>query len=195
MNVSIIHSLKEVMQTLLHRENGEIDESGLHRLQQMHQSADQKHQGEQIHQPSISDAMEHLQSQPHNNRLIAYVRTLDAEQGRVEQRRQIDEYCETHGLQVIECFDWDTTKPSTALHDALDMLQVADGLIINDLMRLEEHPGDPLRDLTPLIYEHFLHEGKRLIAINQEIDTSTTAGKQRIVKFINKLSDVDYGTC
>ncbi len=127
-------------------------------------------------------------------RLIAYIRSADPE-SRQLQRSVIDQYCAENGYRIVDYFDWDTTKPTVAFHDAMSALESADGMIVTDLTRLAEHQDDPLRDLAPLVNGEFLQRHKHLISIKEAMNTSSIEGKKRMIEHMRKLADGAVGWC
>ncbi len=126
----------------------------------------------------------------HKLNLVAYIRCGGINMNEAQQKAMIEEYCATHGHHVGKVFLADRSIPTLALHDALETLDTADGLIAVDLNRFVKHPDDRLYDLRILVNE-LIHHGKVLIAINDGIETVTAAGQKDAIEFVNRWSDRD----
>ena len=82
----------------------------------------------------------------------------------------------------------DEGKPGLGLHDAVEGLKAYDGIIATDLNRFVKHYEDRLVDLRPMI-QKMLHEGKALIAINEQFETQTALGQQTALDLLQEWSD------
>ncbi len=121
-------------------------------------------------------------------KLVAYVRSVEPEL-REAQKNKIEDYCEKNGHTIVTMFDWDRSKPGTALHDALLAIDGADGLIVADLDRIIDHPDDPPRDLFPIFHHYFFHNAKHLISIHEGIDTGSVFGQEAMINYLNRIAD------
>ncbi len=121
-------------------------------------------------------------------KLVAYVRSLEPDMCDA-QKRKIEDYCEKNGHTIVAMYDWDLSKPGTALHDALLSLDEADGLIVTDLDRMIDHPDDPPRDLFPIFHHYFFHNAKHLISIHEGIDTGSIVGQEAMVNYLKQIAD------
>ncbi len=121
-------------------------------------------------------------------RLVAYIRSASPDM-RELQRSKIEDYCEKNGHSIVAVYDWDLSKPSTALHDALQSIDGADGLIVSDLDRIIDHPDDPPRDLFPIFHHYFFHSTKHLISIQEGIDTGSLPGQESFIRYLNRIED------
>lgn len=121
-------------------------------------------------------------------KLVGYIRSIEPDM-REAQKQKIEDYCEKNGHSIVAMYDWDLSKPGTALHDALLAIDGADGLIVADLNRIIDHPDDPPRDLFPIFHHYFFHNTKHLISIHEGIDTGTIYGQEAMVNYLNQIAD------
>ena len=167
-----------------HSNDGELE-----RLQAMH-----KHCQCPPPCPEKSSFFDKIHHRGQSLKLIAYIRACEID-GAIEQKGKIQQFCADRGHQIVQIFDHDTLVPEVGLHDALEALSTADGIIVTDLTRLVKHHDDPLRELAPLVHHYFFHEPKHLISIAECIDTTNQEGQERLVNFLEQLNDVEHGTC
>ncbi len=144
--------------------------------------------------PSKSSFFDKIHHRGQSLKLIAYVRANQIN-GANEQTSKIQQFCKDRGHQIVAVFDHDTVAPEVGLHDALEALNTADGIIVTDLSRMVKHHDDPLRELSPLIHHYFFHEPKHLISIGECIDTTNQEGQEQLIKLLEQLGDVEYRTC
>lgn len=111
------------------------------------------------------------------------------------QMKRIHDYCEAHGYRVDKVCSWRSDHPGVDLHQAINELANSGGLIVSDLSRLVEHHDDPLRELAPLMHQHFFHGEKTLIALKEGINTATQPGQEALIEFLNELRDIENLTC
>jgi hypothetical protein len=125
---------------------------------------------------------------PKRRGLVAYLRTggtcLDIEQ----QRKVIDDFCQDNEYYVKATFV-DHGKPGAGLQSAMEAVGSADGLIASDLNRFVEHPTDRFRDLRPFVHHYLCQSAKHLIAVEEGVDTGSTAGQANVLDLINRVKE------
>lgn len=109
--------------------------------------------------------------------LVAYIRIHGDLLSEEEQTKKINEYCLLHGFQIVATFV-DTGKPSHGLQNALQTMAEYHGLIAANLESFVEHKQDRLRDLRPFVHHFFCSGNKRLITLEEGIDTSSAGGQK-----------------
>jgi hypothetical protein len=174
---------KKLIESIFHRDCGG-SESECDRLKQMlqHYNSTPSRQ-----QPASKGRLSLPHRSGNNLRLVAYTKYGGETNTAKMQTEQINDYCALHNY-IAECtYNWNSKEPAMALHEALCELEHKDGLIVADLSRLVEHHGDPLRDLQPLVHDHFFHNAKHLISVKEGIDTSTTPGQQCLIEYLKEL--------
>ncbi|MBX9666945.1 MAG: recombinase family protein [Candidatus Obscuribacterales bacterium] len=129
-----------------------------------------------------------------NAHLIAYTKYGGENNTIMMQVDHIHRFCTMHGYTIQNVFEWEKSRPGTAIREALMAMHTADGIIVSDLTRLIDHYADPMRDLKPLVHECF-RNGKHLIAVNEGIDTATVVGQNALIEYTQELHDVVYRTC
>ena len=112
----------------------------------------------------------------HTPTLIAYVRVDEDVLSEEEQTNAINDYCLRHGFIVAATFV-DTGKPSAGLQQALQHMMENHGLIAANLQSFVENNEDRLRDLRPFVHHFFCSGNKRLITVEEGIDTSSPSGQ------------------
>ncbi len=120
-------------------------------------------------------------------RLIGYVRDGNTKLSVEEQTRVINQYCHQHG-HTIAGFAEDSLRPGLGLQEALQGLDVNDGIIATDLNRFVRHEADRLLDLRPLI-ENMVREEKVLVTIDEGIETLTANGQKVIFDLLSTWSE------
>lgn len=116
-------------------------------------------------------------------RVVGYIRVSTGEQaasglGLADQRRVINAECERRGWVLVDVFVDDVTGKSTknrpALADALAAVKSgrASGLIVHKWDRLARKLGDFVA-----IMESAKREGWNLVALDRDIDLSTSSGR------------------
>ncbi|MBA4075641.1 MAG: hypothetical protein C0508_11420 [Cyanobacteria bacterium PR.023] len=121
-------------------------------------------------------------------RLLGYLRTGGTSLNAEEQKQKIEEYCREHEHKLVGYSAVDEGKPGLGLHDAVEGLNAYDGIIATDLNRFVKHYEDRLVDLRPMI-QKMLHEGKALIAINEQFETQTAQGQQTALDLLQEWSE------
>ena len=122
----------------------------------------------------------HSGSEEPKLRLIGYVRVSTARQREgyslEAQREAIERYCKAHGYELLAIEEESESaikaRPVFQRVKAQVLEGEADGLIVAKLDRL----GRSVRDLAN-IAEELSREGKQLISVGDNIDTSTSNGK------------------
>jgi len=121
----------------------------------------------------------------HKLNVIAYTRYTDDPWDAGRQLAAIQKYCSQHDYRLVKVFE-EAGRPSGGLSRALEALQEADALIAFDLDRFVEHEGDRMRDLRPFIHDFFGLKNKRLITIQEGIDTGSPSGQMDAIGIINE---------
>ena len=119
--------------------------------------------------------------------LVAYIRAdsyLDADQ----QRRIINDYCHDNNYFIKATYT-DTGKPGNGLHEALQATTQADGLIAADLNRFVEFSEDRLRELRPFVHHFFCNPDKKLIAVQEGVDTGSVIGQENVMAVMNHVKE------
>lgn len=181
--VSFLEVLKKLLENIFHRDCSG-SESECDRLKKMLEH----YKCTPSRQQSASRGLLSLPQRSGNNlRLVAYTKYGGETNTAEMQTQQINDYCAMHNY-VAKChYSWNSKEPAMALHEALCELEHMDGLIVADLSRLVEHHSDPLRDLQPLVHDHFFHNAKHLISVKEGIDTSTTPGQKCLIEYLKEL--------
>ena len=183
-------SLNRVLEKIFHPRSSDMD-GELARLQQMHDEC-QECPGDM--QPMESHNL-HIPNR--NSRNLRVVGLLSS-RGICSARKQaatIEQYCRQFGYSLVEVFDCASESTPLAIHEALEALRHVDGLIVSEIFSLVEHDGDTLRDLAPMIHDHFFHKGKHLISVKEQINTGTPEGQEAIIEYLKQLTDVSHRTC
>ena len=120
--------------------------------------------------------------------LVAYVRQADAGISISEQCKIISDYCQKNGYYLKDLFT-DYGQPSLGLQSAFTALGDADGLIASDLACFVEHREDRLRDLRPFVHQFFNNPSRRLIAVEEGIDTGNAIGQANALELINQVKE------
>ena len=165
------------------------------RLLQLHQHCQDC---PRVVQPDESNDLGHLSVVKHYReklKLIGFVKPTGPLCNSIYQREKLQEFCDSSGYELLQIFEYDKDRSAVALHDALEAMQHADGLIITDMLRLVDHHTDPMRDLAPLVHDYFFHDGKQIISIKEGIDTSTFGGQEAAITFLNDLRGVEFLAC
>ena len=189
-HASFLESLKQIVDNIFHRNCGQ-SAADCQRLKSMNEHF-QKVPAKQV---EVSGKLSLHHSPGANVKLVAYTKYGGDTNKAEMQMERIDEYCASHGYTIQSRYDWNSDQPGTALHDALTALAHSDGLIVSDLARLVEHHDDPLRDLSPLVHDHFFHGGKHLISVKEGINTETIPGQESLVEYLSELRDIEHQTC
>jgi DNA invertase Pin-like site-specific DNA recombinase len=118
--------------------------------------------------------------------LIAYVRSSDADPDKAEQVAAIKDYCRPRNYKLLATFS-DAGEPGLGLHEAIECLKFADGLIAYDTSRLVTHHGDSFRDLRFFAHK-FMRENKKLITVADGIENVTPAGQANLISLLSEWS-------
>lgn len=128
--------------------------------------------------------------------LVAYIRGTE-ERDPEQQLKLLREYCDRRSYNITQVFT-DQGRPSFGLSEALEALKTADGLIAVDLNSFVERPGQRLRNLRPFLHQflsqpsqnHFpIPSAKRLIVLEEGIDTGSVAGQAAAIDLMRDLKD------
>lgn len=184
-----LESVKQLIDKLLHRDCGESIEC--RRLKSINDHFS-KVPAKQV---SASDRLSLHQSAGADLKLVAYTKFGGVANTPDMQMKKINDYCASHGYTIASSHNWMSDRPGVDLHEAILELDNAAGLIVSDLSCLVEHHDDPLRELAPLMHEHFFHGKKTLISLKEGINTSTIPGQEALVEFLNELRDIEKQTC
>ncbi len=185
----VMELVKQLIDKLFHRDCGEsIECRRLKSINEHYSKIPVKHV------KAVGSLSSH-QNLGADKRLIAYTKFGGAANTPDMQMKDINEYCASHGYQVCSIYNSTSDQPGLALHDAITELTNAAGLIVSDLSRLVEHHDDPLRELAPLMHQHFFHGNKTLISLKEGINTSTLPGQEALLEFLNELRDIENQTC
>jgi DNA invertase Pin-like site-specific DNA recombinase len=125
-----------------------------------------------------------------NSRFIAYLRP-DAHRPLSQQRSEISRFCSEHGYNIVREYVDTEVTPGPVLQEALDHMQLVDGIVVSDLNRFVTHDSNRARDLRPLMKRFLVERSKHLIVIEEGIDTSTAVGQTIAAETINQLKDAD----
>ena len=189
-HASFLDQLKQLIDRIFHRDCG-LSESDCQRLKSMNEHFKNVPAKQAIVSGNLS-----LHHRPGTNvKLVAYTKSGGDTNTAEIQMEVIRDYCSSHGYTIHAHYEWKSESPALAVHDAIMALEHCDGLIVTDLARLVEHHDDPLRDLTPLVHDHFVHCNKHLISVKEGVNTSTTSGQQLLVEYMNELRDIEHQRC
>lgn len=173
----IKRTIEQVLAALACKDHETMRESRLHDIQKGFRKVDQ---------PAVSDSL-HGFRKNRGLRLVAFIRT-GHESLASDQEQKIKDYCRERGHIIVAVFGGGGQN-AVDLQEALAALYHSDGLIAVDLMRLFCHDKDPVRELQHEIHRHFFHDQKRLITIEDGIDTGTAEGQVKVVQFLGTLCD------
>jgi len=120
--------------------------------------------------------------------LVAYIRVDGELLSQEEQTKMINDYCSRFGFLIADTFV-DTGKPSHALQEALQALMQYHGLIAANLHSFVENNEDRLRTLKPFVHHFFCSGNKRLITVEEGIDTSNSTGQIAADKAMDSNSE------
>jgi len=124
---------------------------------------------------------------PRQHGLIAYIRA-DSYSAADQQRRIINDYCHDNNYFIKATYT-DTGRPANGLVEALEAAEKADGLIAADLNRFVESSDDRLRELRPFVHHFFCHPDKRLISVQEGVDTGTVIGQENVMSVMNHVKE------
>ena len=124
---------------------------------------------------------------PRQHGLIAYIRA-DSYLSADQQRRIINDFCHCNNYFIKATYT-DTGSPAAGLHAALRAIDKADGLIAADLNRFVEFSDDRLRELRPFVHHFFCHPDKRLISVQEGVDTGSVLGQENVVSIMNHVKE------
>jgi hypothetical protein len=146
---------------------------------------------------SLRDTLFKMRSAARKVNLIAYIRCEAKDSDPEERLNRLKEYCDKRGYTITQVFT-DQGRPSFGLSEALEALKQADGLVAVDLDSFVEHPVQRLRDLRPFL-NNFLSQpnqthsptksAKRLIVLEEGIDTGSLAGQAAAIDLMRDLKD------
>lgn len=123
-------------------------------------------------------------------KLIGYVRTDGSELSRELQCRTIKEYCLAHDHHLLALY-YDDGPPGMGLLTALRNLEKVDGLVTYDLSRLVEK-SDCSTESAAFISKHFLDSKKKIVAIADNLENTSSLGEENLRNRLVTYSDVDH---
>ena len=110
------------------------------------------------------------------------------ESGPAEERLgTLEEYCQKKGYELLSVVLDDRTRPGSGLHQAMELMAEADGLIVCHLWELSSREKDRMNEIRPLVRDNFLHQEKVLVVIEEGIDTDNVEGQSRLLEVLNRL--------
>ncbi len=124
----------------------------------------------------------------HPVRLIAYARS-ESETKCLEQFDRIEDFCNANNFELVGRFRDIASVPGVGLHQAIQQLSHANGIVAVDLDRFVHHHQDRLLDLKPLLHQFFCSGTRFLVTIKEGVNTQSAAGQKAALEVMDSLKD------